>query len=91
LIDGRFDEPQIILYSRSLRSFSCPKEPWNRKRGQQGNYADHNHDFDQGEACPSCRLRVLSCWHVCRSDFLKKIAGSMLKNGRSEHEDVNLC
>ena len=46
LIDGRFDEPQIVLYSRGLRSFPCPKQPGEREHGQQGNYADHNHNFD---------------------------------------------
>jgi hypothetical protein len=50
LIDGRFDEPQIVFYSRGLRSFPRPKEPGYRERGQQGNYADHNHNFDQGKA-----------------------------------------
>jgi len=51
LIDGRFDQPQIVLHSRSLCAFPRPKHPGQRERSQQRNNADYNHDFDQGKTC----------------------------------------
>ena len=57
LINGGFDEPEIVFYSRGLRSFASPKQPRDRERGKQGDYADNNHDFDQGKPCVSPRLR----------------------------------
>jgi hypothetical protein len=53
LIDSRFDQPQIVLHSRSLRSFPRPNHPRQREGSQQRNHPDYNHDFDQGKPCPS--------------------------------------